>query len=80
MQVGLTVCTWGAGEHLQIMEDDMEMIFGLIILIADIWAIINVVQSGATTGMKVLWVILIIVLPVIGLLLWFLMGPKRAIA
>lgn len=58
----------------------MEMIFGLIILIADIWAIINVVQSGATTGMKILWVVLIIVLPVIGLIVWFLMGPKKAIA
>lgn len=58
----------------------MEMIFGLIILIADIWAIINVLQSGATTGMKVLWVVLIIVLPVIGLIVWFLMGPKKAIA
>lgn len=58
----------------------MEMIFGLIILIADIWAIINIVQSGATTGMKVLWVIIIIVLPLIGLILWFLMGPKKATA
>ncbi len=58
----------------------MEMLFGLIILIADIWAIINIVQSGATTGMKILWVILIIVLPVIGLIVWFLMGPKKAIA
>jgi hypothetical protein len=63
------------------MEDNnMEMIFGLIILIADIWAIINVIQSGATTGMKLLWVVLIIVLPVIGLILWFLMGPKKATA
>jgi hypothetical protein len=63
------------------MEDNnMEMIFGLIILIADIWAIINVIQSGATTGMKLLWVVLIIVLPVIGLILWFLMGPKKVTA
>ncbi len=58
----------------------MEMIFGLIILIADIWAIINVVQSGATTGMKVLWVVIIILLQVIGLIVWLLMGPKKAIA
>ncbi|MGB3222069.1 MAG: PLD nuclease N-terminal domain-containing protein [Desulforhopalus sp.] len=58
----------------------MEMIFGLIILIADIWAIINVVQSGATTGMKILWVVLILVLPVIGLIVWFLMGPKKVTA
>jgi hypothetical protein len=63
-------------------DDDMEIggILGLIILIADIWAIIHVIQSGATTGMKLLWVVLIIVLPVIGLILWFLMGPKKATA
>lgn len=51
-------------------------LLGLIILIVDVWAIIKVVQSGAGTGAKVLWVVLIMVLPILGLLLWFLMGPK----
>ncbi|MBT8447708.1 MAG: PLDc N-terminal domain-containing protein [Gammaproteobacteria bacterium] len=51
-------------------------IFGLIILIADIWAIVKTVESGATTGKKVLWIVLILLLPLLGLLLWWLMGPK----
>lgn len=51
-------------------------ILGLIILILDIWAIVRVVKSGASTGAKVLWVVLIILLPVLGLILWFLLGPK----
>lgn len=51
-------------------------LLGLIILIVDVWAIIKVVQSGAGAGAKVLWVVLILVLPILGLLLWFLMGPK----
>ncbi|MEZ5451399.1 MAG: PLDc N-terminal domain-containing protein [Thiothrix sp.] len=51
-------------------------LLGLIILIIDVWAIIKVIQSGAGTGAKVLWVVLILVLPILGLLLWFLMGPK----
>ena len=51
-------------------------LIGLIILIIDVWAIIKVVQSGAGTGAKVLWVVLILVLPLLGLLLWYLMGPK----
>lgn len=51
-------------------------LFGLIILIIDVWAIIKVIQSPAGTGSKVLWVVLILVLPVVGLLLWFLLGPK----
>jgi hypothetical protein len=49
---------------------------GLLVLIADIWAIINIVQSGADTGRKVLWVVLVLVLPVLGLLLWFFLGPR----
>lgn len=51
-------------------------LFGLLVLIADIWAIVSVVQSGASTGKKVLWIVLILLLPVIGLILWFLLGPR----
>ena len=54
----------------------MEFLLGLIILILDIWAILKVASSGATTGTKVLWVVIIILLPVIGLILWWLFGPK----
>jgi hypothetical protein len=55
---------------------DYGGIIGLIILALDIWAIINVIQSGASTGSKVLWVILILVLPVLGLIIWFFAGPR----
>ena len=58
------------------MGIEVSGIFGLILLIADIWAIVSVFQSGATTGKKVLWIVLILVLPLIGLILWFLAGPK----
>ncbi len=51
-------------------------IFGLLILIADVWAIIKIFQSNATTGSKVLWIVIILLLPIIGLILWYLMGPK----
>jgi hypothetical protein len=51
-------------------------IFGLLILIADVWAIVNIAQSGATTGKKVLWIVLVLLLPVLGLILWFLLGPR----
>jgi succinate dehydrogenase/fumarate reductase cytochrome b subunit len=49
---------------------------GLIVLIADVWAIVNVFQSGADTGRKVLWTVLVIVLPVLGFILWYFLGPK----
>ncbi|MCC4309386.1 PLD nuclease N-terminal domain-containing protein [Alcanivorax marinus] len=53
----------------------MSKIISLIILVLDILAIIKIVQSGASTGEKILWVILVLVLPVIGLIIWALLGP-----
>lgn len=51
-------------------------ILGLIILVLDVYAIVKTLGSGASTGTKVLWVVLILLLPVLGLILWALMGPK----
>jgi len=51
-------------------------ILGLIVLILDIIVIMKVMGSGATPGMKILWVLLILLLPVVGLLVWWLAGPK----
>lgn len=50
--------------------------FGLIILVLDVWAILKTVASSASTGMKVFWTVLILVLPVLGLIIWLLFGPK----
>ena len=55
-----------------------EGIWGLLVLIADVWAIVNVLQSAADTGRKVLWTVLVIILPVLGFILWLLLGPKTA--
>jgi hypothetical protein len=55
-------------------------LFGLIVLIADVWAIVNVFQSGADTAKKVIWTVLIIILPVLGFILWYFLGPKTASA
>ena len=60
------------------MEIQVGGLFGLIVLIADVWAIVRIVQSGASTGSKVLWIVLILLLPVLGLLIWFIAGPKDA--
>jgi hypothetical protein len=37
---------------------------------------VNIAQSGASTGKKALWIVLVLVLPVLGLVLWFLLGPR----
>jgi hypothetical protein len=51
---------------------------GLLILVADVWAIVNIFQSGADTGKKVLWTVLVILLPVAGFILWLFLGPRTA--
>lgn len=58
------------------MDIQVTGIFGLILLALDIYAIVKTIQSGASTGAKVLWVLVILLLPLLGLILWLLLGPK----
>ncbi len=51
-------------------------ILGLILLILVVWAIVQTIQSRAGTGAKVLWIVLLLLLPFIGLILWLLLGPR----
>jgi Phospholipase_D-nuclease N-terminal len=58
------------------MNVEVRSFWGLIVLVADVWAIVNIVQSSTTTGKKVAWTVLVIVLPVLGFIIWLLAGPK----
>jgi hypothetical protein len=58
------------------MDLEIGGLFGLIVLALDIWAIVNVLGSGASTGGKVLWIVLVLVLPVVGLIIWLVAGPR----
>lgn len=51
-------------------------IFGILVLIADIYAIINIFSSRVSVGAKVLWTLLVLVLPVVGFIIWFFAGPR----
>lgn len=50
-------------------------LLGLLHLILIVYAIVKIVQSSAGTGSKVFWIVVILLLPVLGLILWFLFGP-----
>lgn len=52
-------------------------ILGLVILILNIWAIVKTIQSSLPNNMKILWVLVIILLPVIGFILWLLIARVR---
>lgn len=49
------------------------------IFVADVWAIFQVVKSSAEVLKKVLWVALIALLPVIGLIIWAIAGPRATV-
>ncbi len=51
-------------------------LLGFLILVADIWAIFHTIQSSASNAGKALWIALILVLPVLGLILWLIAGPR----
>lgn len=55
---------------------EISGLLGLIILVLNVYAIVKTVQSPAGTGAKVGWIVVILLLPVLGLLLWLFLGPK----
>lgn len=50
----------------------------IAVLVLDIIAIVSVVAGHGSLGRKVLWTILILVLPVIGMILYYVIG-RRAV-
>ena len=68
-------------EHLtkHDLENVMEFsgIFSLIILVADVYAIIMIMQSMAKSVQKLIWVLVVLFLPLIGLIVWYLAGPGK---
>jgi len=51
-------------------------IVGLLILAGDIWAVINIFQSSASNEKKLIWILAVVLLPLLGLILWFFLGPR----
>lgn len=58
------------------MNVEVGGLFGFILLICVIYAIVKTVQSGASTGTKVVWILVLLLLPFLGFILWFFLGPK----
>ncbi len=52
-------------------------LLGLLILIGDVWAILNIAQSNVGNGSKIFWIVLVLILPLIGLIIWFFAGPRQ---
>jgi hypothetical protein len=50
-------------------------IFGLIHLAVVIYAAIQIWNSSADQTRKLIWIVVVAVLPVVGLIAWFFVGP-----
>ena len=58
------------------MNFEHNGIIGLLILALDIWAVVNILQSLASNQRKLIWSIVVLLLPLLGLILWFFLGPR----
>ncbi len=52
----------------------MYDIVGLLVLILDIYVILQIVRGRGDPGMKLLWIILVLVLPLLGPILYYVVG------
>ena len=57
------------------MGFEVTGIGGLILLALCIYAIVSTVNSDASTGGKVIWILLVLFLPLLGFILWLIFGP-----
>jgi succinate dehydrogenase/fumarate reductase cytochrome b subunit len=57
---------------------EVSGILGVLVLLADVWAILNIFQSASSTGSKALWIVLVLVLPLLGVIVWYFAGPRES--
>ena len=54
----------------------IHSLWGVLVLAADVWAILQIAQSSVSNEKKALWIVLVIFLPLLGLILWYFLGPR----
>lgn len=60
------------------MGIEITGIGGLILLVLNVWAFVSIVSSNSSTGKKVIWCLLVLILPLLGFLIWLVAGPRSA--
>ena len=57
----------------------MQWIIGLVLFGLAVWAIANIINSNAETGTKIIWILVVLFFPLLGVIAWYFMGPKSAL-
>lgn len=58
------------------MSVEATGIFGLVVLACVVYGILKTAQSRASTAAKVIWILVLLLLPVLGFIAWLFIGPK----
>jgi hypothetical protein len=64
-------------KELGMMNFGYNGLLGVLVLAGDIWAILNIFQSSVSNEKKLIWIVAVVLLPVLGLLLWYFLGPRN---
>ena len=75
MAVALSGC--GGGNALDVVSGWQSGVCGLIYAIVIVWAFVQIANSRADTGSKILWALVVFFFPFVGLIAWYFMGPGR---
>lgn len=59
------------------MPNNSYGLLGLLHLILWIIAVVDIVKSNKPLSMKILWILIVLFLPLIGLILYFLIGRGK---
>lgn len=51
---------------------------GIIVLIADVYALYHIITSAESTGKKVIWCLAVLILPILGFIAWLIFGPRSS--
>jgi hypothetical protein len=60
------------------MNANYTGVLGLLHLALVIYAAVSILGSRVGNGAKVLWILLVLLFPIVGLIIWFIAGPKKA--
>jgi hypothetical protein len=52
------------------------ILLGVLVVVLDIIALVNIVASSMSVAGKLLWALIVLLLPVVGMLLYFAVGQK----
>ena len=50
-------------------------VFGIIHLVLVVYAALQIINSSVDTVKKIIWILIVAVFPLVGLIVWFFIGP-----